>query len=62
MEFTGRAQLIVKRTPVNGSRRLELTGWNTARLDGYKAQGCFTEIIRYQTAYTKSRLRVSDQS
>jgi hypothetical protein len=34
---------------VNGRQRLELTGWSAARLDWYKAQGCFTEIIRYQT-------------
>jgi hypothetical protein len=26
-----------------------LTGWSAARLDWCKAQGCFTEIIRYQT-------------
>ena len=34
---------------VNGAHRLELAGWSAARLDWYKAQGCFTEIIRYQT-------------
>jgi hypothetical protein len=34
---------------INGSQRIELTGWSVARLDWYKAQGCFTEIIRYQT-------------
>ncbi len=49
MEFTGHEQLVVKRSLVNGSQRIELTGWNAARLDWYKAQGCFTEIIRYQT-------------
>ncbi|MBX9644674.1 MAG: strawberry notch family protein [Novosphingobium sp.] len=49
MEFTGREQLMVKRSLVNGSQRIELTGWSVARLDWYKAQGCFTEIIRYQT-------------
>jgi hypothetical protein len=49
MEFTGYEQLVVKRSLVNGSQRIELTGWNAARLDWYKAQGCFTEIIRYQT-------------
>ena len=49
MEFAGREQLIVKRSLVNGSQRIELTGWSVARLDWYKAQGCFTEIIRYQT-------------
>ncbi|QTH23073.1 strawberry notch family protein [Rhizorhabdus wittichii] len=49
MEFAGRELLMVKRSLVNGSQRLELTGWSAARLDWYKAQGCFTEIIRYQT-------------
>ncbi|RNJ61825.1 MAG: methylase [Porphyrobacter sp. IPPAS B-1204] len=49
MEFGGREKLMVKRRLVNGSQRIELTGWSVARLDWYKAQGCFTEIIRYQT-------------
>lgn len=49
MEFAGREQLVVKRSLVNGSKRIELTGWSAVRLDWYKAQGCFTEIIRYQT-------------
>ena len=49
MELAGREKLMVKRSLVNGSQRLELTGWSVARLDWYKAQGCFTEIIRYQT-------------
>lgn len=49
VEFAGREQLMVKRSLVNGSQRIELTGWSLARLDWYKAQGCFTEIIRYQT-------------
>ena len=49
MEFAGREQLMVKRSLVNGSQRIELTGWSVARLDWYKAQGCFSEIIRYQT-------------
>ena len=48
-EFAAREKLVVKRSLVNGSQRLELTGWSAARLDWYKAQGCFTEIIRYQT-------------
>ena len=33
----------------NGAERMELTGWSLARLDGYKAQGCFTKIIRFPT-------------
>lgn len=49
MEFAGRELLMVKRSLVNGSQRIELTGWSAARLDWYKAQGCLTEIIRYQT-------------
>jgi hypothetical protein len=49
MDVKGREQLTLKRSLVNGAQRLELTGWSTARLDWYKAQGCFTEIIRYQT-------------
>jgi hypothetical protein len=49
MELAGREKLMVKRSLVNGSQRIELTGWSVARLDWYKAQGCFTEIIRYQT-------------
>lgn len=49
MELTLREALMVKRSLVNGSQRLELTGWSAARIDWYKAQGCFTEIIRYRT-------------
>ena len=49
MALAAREQLMVKRSLVNGTQRLELTGWSAARLDWYKAQGCFTEIIRYQT-------------
>jgi hypothetical protein len=40
---------MLKRSLVNGSQRLELGGFSAARLTWYKAQGCFTEIIRYQT-------------
>lgn len=49
MEVRGREHLTLKRSLVNGGQRLELTGWSAARLDWYKTQGCFTEIIRYQT-------------
>lgn len=49
MGVGGRERLTLKRSLVNGAQRLELTGWSAARLDWYKAQGCFTEIIRYQT-------------
>jgi hypothetical protein len=41
--------LLLKRSLVNNSQRLELVGYSPARLGWYKAQGCFTEIIRYQT-------------
>jgi hypothetical protein len=49
MELASGDPLMVKRSLINGSQRLELTGWSAARLEWYKAQGCFTEIIRYQT-------------
>lgn len=39
----------LKRALVAGTRRLELIGWEPARLPEYKAHGCFTDIIRYQT-------------
>jgi predicted RNA methylase len=45
----GPEQLLLKRALVNGGQRLELGGFSAARLAWYKAQGCFTEIIRYQT-------------
>ena len=49
LPFRGVDALILKRSLVNGSQRLELAGYAPARLAWYKAQGCFTEIIRYQT-------------
>jgi hypothetical protein len=49
MARKGREALMLKRSLVNGAQRLELAGWSAARLGWYKAQGCFTEIIRYQT-------------
>ncbi len=49
MEFASADPLMLRRSLVNGSQRLELTGWSAARLDWYKAKGCFTEIIRFQT-------------
>jgi hypothetical protein len=39
----------LKRSLVGGERRLELAGFDPARLSELKALGCFTEIIRYQT-------------
>ena len=49
MPVKARETLMLKRSLVNSAERLELTGWSAARLDWYKAQGCFTEIIRFQT-------------
>ena len=49
LPFRGPEGLVLKRSLVNGSQRLELAGYDPARLAWYKAQGCFTEIIRYQT-------------
>jgi hypothetical protein len=49
LPFHGPEPVVLKRSLVNGSQRLELTGFSAARLAWYKAQGCFTEIIRYQT-------------
>ena len=49
MRFRGVEELMLKRSLVNGSQRLELVGFGATRLPWYKAQGCFTEIIRYQT-------------
>lgn len=49
MSVKAREALMLKRSLVGGAQRLELTGWSAARLDWYKAAGCFTEIIRYQT-------------
>ncbi len=42
-------RLTVKRSLVGGEQRIELAGFAPARLDWYKARGCYTEIIRYQT-------------
>ena len=49
MPVKARETLMLKRSLVNSAQRLELTGWSAARLDWYKTQGCFTEIIRFQT-------------
>ncbi|MGE5564277.1 MAG: strawberry notch C-terminal domain-containing protein, partial [Bacillota bacterium] len=49
MPLDGPEPLVLKRALVNGSQRLEIAGFSAARLAWYKAQGCFTEIIRYQT-------------
>lgn len=47
--INGPERLQMKRSLVNGVQRLELIGWSIERLEWYKAQGCYTEIIRYQT-------------
>jgi hypothetical protein len=49
IQVKSREALLLKRSLVNGAQRLELAGWSAPRLEWYKAQGCFTEIIRYQT-------------
>jgi hypothetical protein len=49
IQVPGLEQLVLKRSLVNGSQRLELTGFPPSLLPWYKAQGCFTEIIRYKT-------------
>lgn len=49
MPIKGPDDLHIKRSLVNGSQGQEVIGWSLERLDWYKAQGCFTEIIRYQT-------------
>jgi hypothetical protein len=49
LPLRGVEDLVLKRSLVNSSQRLELTGFTAARLPWFKAQGCFTEIIRYQT-------------
>lgn len=49
LKVAGPEDLTLKRALVNGSQRLELAGFSAARLGWYKAQGCFAEVIRYQT-------------
>jgi hypothetical protein len=34
---------------VNGEQRLEVIGFDPRALPSWKAKGCFTEIIAYQT-------------
>ena len=49
LPFRAVEALTLKRSLVNSNQRLELCGFSAARLPWYKAKGCFTEIIRYQT-------------
>ena len=49
LAFQSHDDLMAKRSLVNGSQRLELTGFSAERLAWYKSKGCFTEIIRYRT-------------
>ena len=49
MPFSSVETLTLKRSLAGGAQRLELSGWSPARLEWYKAKGCFTEIIRYRT-------------
>jgi hypothetical protein len=39
----------LKRSRVNGEQRLEIIGFDPRALPSWKAKGCFTEIIQYQT-------------
>lgn len=39
----------IKTSRVNGQKRLEIAGADAAQLSGFKAMGCFTEIIAYKT-------------
>lgn len=39
----------IKRSRVNGEQRLEVLGFDPRALASWKAKGCFTEIIQYQT-------------
>jgi hypothetical protein len=39
----------LKRSRVNGEQRLEVVGFDPRALPSWKAKGCFTEIIAYQT-------------
>ncbi|MCQ0090363.1 MULTISPECIES: strawberry notch family protein [Rhodobacterales] len=41
--------LTLRRSRVMSAYRLELTGYNGAALESYKAMGCFTEIISWAT-------------
>lgn len=41
--------LSLKRSRVNGEQRLEILGFDPRALPLWKAKGCFTEIIQYQT-------------
>ncbi len=41
--------LSLKRSRVNGEQRLEILGFDPRALPSWKAKGCFTEIIQYQT-------------
>ena len=49
LPLAGVEALVLKRSLVNSTQRLELVDFSAARLPWYKAQGCFTEIIRYRT-------------
>ena len=56
----GGGKLHAKRALVGGSQRLELTGFDPARLPELKALGCVVEIIRYQTRLFVPALKVPE--
>lgn len=60
MLVVGTHGLHLKRSLVGGEQRLEITGFDPARLPEYKAYGCFTEIIRYQTRLFVPLLRAAE--
>jgi predicted RNA methylase len=41
--------LSLKRARVNGEQRLEIVGFDPRSLPSWKAKGCFTEVIQFQT-------------
>lgn len=45
----GAGDRAAKRSRVNDSYRLERVAFDAARLGWLKTQGCFTQVIRYQT-------------
>ena len=49
VEINGARGLSLKRSRVNGEPRLEIVGFDARALPIFKAKGCFTEIIQFQT-------------
>ena len=49
MPIDARQGLSLRRSRVNGEARLEIVGFEARALPAFKAKGCFTEIIQFQT-------------